>query len=108
MGSFCYKAMEFKVTFLLFVSLLCLLTLAEENEAEVNLKEGSGEAIGEFCNLTVKSTLPIILFSRLYIKLAPSSDLIYQIVKTDRSNRDYLKQLDEVPCSPKEQEALRQ
>lgn len=39
--------MEFKVTFLLFVSLLCLLTLAEENEAEVNLKEGSEEAIGD-------------------------------------------------------------
>ena len=46
-NSFCYKAMQFKVTFLLFVSLLCLLTVAEENEAEVDLKETSDEAIGD-------------------------------------------------------------
>ena len=51
-NSFSYKAMQFKVTFLLFVSLLCLLTLAEENEAEeneaeVDLKETSDEAIGD-------------------------------------------------------------
>ena len=46
-NSFCYKAMQFKVTLLLFVSLLCLFTLAEENEAEVDLKETSDEAIGD-------------------------------------------------------------
>ena len=40
--------MQFKVTFFLFVSLLCLLTVAEEeNEAEVDLKETSDEAVGD-------------------------------------------------------------
>ena len=46
-NSFCYKAMQFKVTFFLFVSLLCLLALAEENEPEVDLKETSDEAVGD-------------------------------------------------------------
>ena len=40
--------MQFKVTFFLFVSLLCLLTVAEEEtEAEVDLKETSDEAVGD-------------------------------------------------------------
>jgi len=43
----------------------------------------------------------------MYGKFAPASEFMNQIVKTDKSNRDYLKQLDETIFSPKQQEELR-
>lgn len=43
----------------------------------------------------------------MYGKFAPASEFMNQIVKTDKSNKDYLKQLDEKIFSPKQQEDLR-
>jgi len=53
-------------------------------------------------NLVVSSLL------RLYVRFAPNKEFINQAVRADKSNRDYLKHLDENHCSVKEQEALRQ
>jgi len=44
----------------------------------------------------------------LFQRFAPTSVLMNEIVKTDRSNRDYLRHLDETHCSPKQQRGLRQ
>ena len=61
-----------------------------------------------FCDMGNSTSLLMIWFMRVYTKLAPTRELVSQLVKTDKSNREFLKNLDEKHCSLKEQQALRQ
>jgi len=61
-----------------------------------------------FCNLAVSQNPVVMALFYLYFKFAPDSEFINQIVQTDKSNREFLKELDEQRCTPEEQTAMRQ
>jgi len=61
-----------------------------------------------FCYLSISNNPVTIFFMWLFAKLAPDKEFIDQIVMTDQSNRDFIAELDQKQCSPKEQEAFRQ
>jgi len=61
-----------------------------------------------FCNLAISQNPVVMAFMYLYTKLAPDSEFISLIVQTDKSNREFLKELDEQRCTPREQTAMRQ
>jgi len=60
-----------------------------------------------FCYATVSTNFLVCWLFWLFCKFVPTSEFMNQIVKSDKSNRDYLHHLDHNQCSPKEQEALR-
>jgi len=60
------------------------------------------------CDFTITQNPLKIGIWKLYGRYAPTSELINQLVKTDKSNQDYLKHLDGKLCSSKQQEELRQ
>lgn len=61
----------------------------------------------EFCDMSLTRNPFVVAVFRLYAKYASARELVSQIVKTDKSNRHYLKHLDGKICSATEQEALR-
>lgn len=61
-----------------------------------------------FCNLAISQNPVVMALFYLYAKFAPDSEFINQIVQTDKSNREFLRELDEQCCTPKEQTAIRQ
>lgn len=61
-----------------------------------------------FCNIAVSQNPVMICFTYLYSRFAPDSEFLNQIIKTDKSNREFLKELDEERCTPEEQTAMRQ
>merc|ERR1711862_885286 len=63
---------------------------------------------GNICDFSVTSNRLAIGIMRLYARYLPTVELVNQVVKTDTSNRHYLKHLDESIWSPKQQEKLRQ
>lgn len=73
-------------------------------------KEAKGvvKTARQFCDYSVSQSRLTIGIVKLYSKYAPTSELISQVVRTDKSNRHYLKHLDSKLCSTKQQEALRQ
>merc|ERR1712157_402825 len=62
----------------------------------------------DFCDFSITQNRFILKFLQLYGKYAPTRELVGQVVKTDKSNRRYLKHLDLKIRTPKEQDAMRQ
>ena len=62
----------------------------------------------DFCQFSITRNPLLGALLRLYMRCASSRELVSQVVKTDKSNRHYLKHLDKSLCGPKQQEELRQ
>ena len=62
----------------------------------------------DYCNYSITQNRVEMAVMRLYARYAPARELVSQVVRTDKSNRHYLKHLDRKLCSIKDQEALRQ
>merc|ERR1711935_530011 len=60
------------------------------------------------CNLSTSTNPFWTTLLYLYSRFAPTREFMNQISKTDKSNRDFLQDLDVNHCSPKEQEWLQQ
>lgn len=61
-----------------------------------------------FCNIAISQNPVVMALMYFYARFAPDSEFVNQIVQTDKSNREFLKELDEKHCTPKEQTAMRQ
>lgn len=61
----------------------------------------------DFCRFSITRNPLLGGLLRLYARCASSRELVGQVVKTDKSNRRYLRHLDEKVLSVSEQEALR-
>jgi len=65
------------------------------------------KAARTLCNISI-STNPMVCSTMwMYGRFAPVKEFMNQINKTDKSNRNYLQNLDQNHCTPKEQEAMR-
>jgi len=60
------------------------------------------------CNLSTSTNPFMTTLLYLYCRFAPTREFMNQISKTDKSNLDFLQDLDVNHCSPKEQEGLQQ
>jgi 2-polyprenyl-6-methoxyphenol hydroxylase-like FAD-dependent oxidoreductase len=72
-------------------------------------RESSKRVVKEarmMCNLTTSTNPFLTTLLYLYSRFAPKSEFMNQISKGDKSNRDFLKDLDYNHCSPKDQQLL--
>lgn len=82
-------------------------TMAETiADTDTNLRRQQASKIVQdarfICNLTCSQNILYTSAMWLYMKFAPSDTFLNQMVEFDKSNNDYLKQLDEGTYSPKE------
>lgn len=61
-----------------------------------------------WCNVTTSQNVFFVFFNWLVLKFIPTNEFMNQLIQTDKSNKEYLLNLDENQCSLKQQESLMQ
>ena len=59
-------------------------------------------------NLSTSQNIFLVCFFWLFFRFIPTSEFMNQLTSADKSNKDYLENLDENHCSPEEQKNLKQ